>query len=176
MSSLGEGFNIKSLYEQVKRQDSAGSLFDLFKATIANSVEIIKLSEYIVPMEEEMRIDLILKSIYELEFISVEDYYGEIDVLLTINNIDNPLNIKRGQLIKYPSLVDLSSFRITEEEDLSAKSNKALNAIAVPSKKARVDGSRQNYNNTGLALPPIAKSNPKDSVTINNGNFNIGGV
>ena len=127
-------------------------------------------------MEEEMRIDLILKSIYELDYISIEDYYGEIDVLLTINNIDNPLNIKRGQIIKYPSIIDLDSYRITEEEDLSAESNKALRAISVPSKKTRVDNSRSNYNKTGLALPPIAKSNPKDAVVIKNGNFNIGGI
>jgi hypothetical protein len=127
-------------------------------------------------MEEEMRIDLILKSIYELDYISIEDYYGEIDVLLTINNIDNPLNIKRGQIIKYPSIIDLGSYRITEEDDLSAEANKALRAISVPSKKTRVDNSRSNYNKTGLALPPIAKSNPKDSVVINNDNFNIGGI
>jgi hypothetical protein len=123
-----------------------------------------------------MRIDLILKSIYELDYISIEDYYGEIDVLLTINNIDNPLNIKRGQIIKYPSIIDLASYRITEEDDLSAESNKALRAISVPSKKTRVDNSRSNYNKTGLALPPIAKSNPKDAVVIKNGNFNIGGI
>lgn len=176
MSSLGEGLNIKSLYEQVKKLDKEGALFDLFKSTIRNQVGTIKISEYIVPMEEEMRIDLILKSIYELEFVSIEDYYSEIDVLLTINNIDNPINIKRGQIIKYPSLVDLPSYRITEEADLSAESNKALRAISVPSKKTRVDNSRANYNKTGLALPPIAKSNPKDSVVIKNGNFNIGGI
>jgi len=95
---------------------------------------------------------------------------------LTINNIDNPLNIKRGQIIKYPSIIDLGSYRITEEDDLSAEANKALRAISVPSKKTRVDNSRSNYNKTGLALPPIAKSNPKDSVVINNDNFNIGGI
>ena len=172
MSSLSDGLNIKSLYEQVKKLDKEGALYDLFKSTIRNQVGTIKINEYVVPMEEEMRIDLILKSIYELDYISIEDYYGEIDVLLTINNIDNPLNIKRGQIIKYPSIIDLDSYRITEEEDLSAESNKALRAISVPSKKTRVDNSRSNYNKTGLALPPIAKSNPKDAVVIKNGNFN----
>jgi len=176
MSSLSDGLNIKSLYEQVKKLDIEVALYDLFKSTIRNQVGTIKINEYVVPMEEEMRIDLILKSIYELDYISIEDYYGEIDVLLTINNIDNPLNIKRGQIIKYPSIIDLASYRITEEEDLSAESNKALRAISVPSKKTRVDNSRSNYNKTGLALPPIAKSNPKDAVVIKNGNFNIGGI
>ena len=176
MSSLSDGLNIKSLYEQVKKIDKEGALFDLFKSTIRNQVGTIKINEYVVPMEEEMRIDLILKSIYELDYVSIEDYYGEIDVLLTINNIDNPLNIKRGQIIKYPSIIDLASYRITDEDDLSAEANKALIAISVPSKKTRVDNSRSNYNKTGLALPPIAKSNPKDSVVINNDNFNIGGI
>ena len=176
MSSLSDGLNIKSLYEQVKKLDIEVALYDLIKSTIRNQVGTIKINEYVVPMEEEMRIDLILKSIYELDYISIEDYYGEIDVLLTINNIDNPLNIKRGQIIKYPSIIDLDSYRITEEEDLSAESNKALRAISVPSKKTRVDNSRSNYNKTGLALPPIAKSNPKDAVVIKNGNFNIGGI
>lgn len=176
MSSLGEGFNIRSLYEQIKKIDTQGSLYDLFKSTIRNSVDTIKLAEYIVPIEEEMRIDLILKSIYELEYISIEDYYGDIDVLLTINNIDNPLNIKRGQVIKYPSLIELASFRITEEADLSAESNKALRAISVPSKKTRVDDSRKKYNKTGLALPPVANANPRDSVRMKNGKFNIGGI
>ena len=106
MSSLssGEGFNIKSLYEQVSKVDRKGELYDLFKSTIRNSVGTIKLNEYVVPMEEEMRIDLILKSIYELDYISIVDYYGEIDVLLTINNIDNlPKN-------KITSIAELKSY------------------------------------------------------------------
>ena len=65
MSSLSDGLNIKSLYEQVKKLDKEGALYDLFKSTIRNSVGTIKINEYVVPMEEEMRIDLILKSIYK---------------------------------------------------------------------------------------------------------------
>jgi hypothetical protein len=185
MSSLSpvEGFNIKSLYEQVKKandvSDTAardGNLYDLFRATITNSIELITYAQYIVPITEEMRIDLILKSIYELDFISLEDYYADVDVILTINNIDNPLNIRSGQVIKYPTLIELSSHRITEENDLSKELNSALNSISVPSKKTRVDNSRSNYNKTGRALPPIAKSNPKNSVSINQDKFKIGGI
>ncbi len=172
MSSLSDGLNIKSLFEQVTKPENG--LFNLFKSTIRNNVSQVKLNEYVVPVEEEMRIDLILKSIYELEHSDIQYYYNQIDVLLVINNIDNPLNIKRGQVIKYPSLVELDTYRITDEADISSNSQ-ALQAISVPSKQTRVDKSRANYNKTGLALPPIAKQNPKDSVVIKNGNFNIGG-
>jgi hypothetical protein len=174
MSSLSDGFSIKSLFEQVTKPENG--LYNLFKSTIRNNVDTIKLNEYIVPVEEEMRIDLIMKSIYELDYVSLEDYFGEVDVLLVINNIDNPLNIKRGQIIKYPSIVELESYRITEESDLSSVASQALNGIGVPSKRTRVDNSRKKYNKTGLALPPIANSNPKDSVVMKNGNFNIGGI
>lgn len=168
--------DIISLNTQVDRLQEEGALFDLFKATIKNFYNGSELKEYIVPVEEEMRIDLIMKSMYDLEFSMISDYYGEIDVLLIINNIDNPLNIKRDQVLYYPKLNDLSTYRITEETDLSVGSNGALRAISYPSKKTRVDGSRSSYNQSGLALPPTAKGKPRDAASFKNGNYSIGGL
>jgi hypothetical protein len=50
------------------------------------------LEEYIVQENEDMRFDLIMTSIYEDKM-----YYQYLDVILYLNNIDNPLNIRYGQ-------------------------------------------------------------------------------
>jgi hypothetical protein len=167
--------NIKSLYQDVKFKNG---YYDLFRATILYRYEQDsekKLSSYEVQESDEMRIDLVMKNIYDLSPDSA--YYLEnIDVLCVINNIDNPLNIKKGMILLYPSMGDIESFRITDEADLKSKKKSILNKIGVPNKQTRTDSSRKKYQENNFSLPPTANSKPKSPVTIENGNFKIGGV
>jgi hypothetical protein len=59
------------------------------------------LREYKVVLEDEMRVDLFFKNIYGIES-SVLHLYLHDDIILYINNIDNPLSIKEGMLLRYP--------------------------------------------------------------------------
>jgi len=189
--------DIKSLNEQIGQQRSANKptiksvgygvddiempsdrnfLYDLFKATIRNFVDTVKLQTYIVKPEEEMRIDNILKNMYELSDAETSNYYEEIDVILIINNIDNPLNIKSGQVLLYPSLADFDNFRIKNETDISTDSKQTIARLGVPDKTTRTDSTRQKYLQDGVALPPTINSVAKEGAQIKNGNYIVGGV
>jgi hypothetical protein len=106
----------------------------------------------------------------------VEYYSYDLDIICTINNIQNPLNIKEGMVLKYPRLGDLENFRITEEENLNSKKKSILGRIGIPNKSTRTDKSRKQYQQNGYALPPTVNSSPRSSVQIGGGNFKIGGV
>ena len=64
----GEG-NIKSLSEQITKSKFRG-LYNLFDPTIVKSVYTLK--PFIVGREHEMRIDLIVKDMYEMEYVGPE--------------------------------------------------------------------------------------------------------
>jgi len=99
-----------------------------------------------------------------------------IDVILTINNIDNPLNIKKGMVIKYPGLGEIDFFRIEVPTDLSKKRVDILGRLGKPNKQTKADPARQKYLKDEISLPPTVNSTPKTPVTIKNGQFNIGGI
>lgn len=162
--------------KDVKLNQDEGLLYDLFKATISNFIDTIQLGSYIVKPEDEMRIDLILKNMYELENDAIQNYFGNIDIILVINNIDNPLNIKSGQVLFYPPLADFDEFRIRLENDVSTQSRDVIRRLGVPDKTSRVDSSRKKYLSDGVALPPTVNPNPKDGATIKNGQFIVGGI
>ena len=74
--------------------DKVDGFYDLTQLTFRYDVGV-SLSQYTVQKGEEMRMDLVCESIY-----NNTDY---IDILCSINNIDNPLNIREGQIIIYPT-------------------------------------------------------------------------
>lgn len=170
--------NIKSLYQDIKFKDG---YYDLFKATILyryqqeSDFSNKNLLTYEVQESDEMRLDLIMKNMYDITPDSTY-YYENIDVLCTINNIDNPLNIKKGMILLYPPMGDIESFRIGDETDLKSKKKSIFNKIGVPNKQTRTDSARKKYQQNNYSLPPTVNSKPKSPVTIENGNFKIGGV
>ena len=134
-----------------------------------------------VQQEDEMRIDLIFQKMYDLQSYEVGPYLENIDVILTINNIDNPLNISAGMVIKYPELGSFDLFRIENDEESSQKKKSIMEKLGKPNKKTKVDPKRKGYLNAGNALPPTVNSKPKAPVTLsnkggNNGSFLIGGL
>jgi hypothetical protein len=168
--------NIGDDISDVMMPDDKDTLIDLFKSTIYNFVDTIPLSTYIVQPYEEMRIDLIMKNMYELNEIEIKNYYENVDILLTINNIDNPLNIKSGQVLIYPPLGNLADYRILVETDITTQSRAAIAKIGVPDKTTKPDSSRKNYLEKGVALPPTVNRNPKEGAVIKNGKYIVGGL
>ena len=92
--------DIISLKDSLKYDENG--LVNLFKPVILNPTDNVSLGSYMVGRDDEMRIDLIFRNIYELSAVEVGIYLGNVDVLLSLNNIDNTLNIKEGTIIRYP--------------------------------------------------------------------------
>ncbi len=70
--------------DKLKRSTDNQNLFDLTTATFKFSWVDAQYTQYKVKKGEEMRIDLICNSIY--------GNVDNIDILLNVNNISNPLN------------------------------------------------------------------------------------
>jgi len=173
--------NIKSLYKTLRTDKTQSGLLNLFQPTIrgglAESDTDFAFRTYVVTKEDEMRVDLIMKNMYDLSYFEVMDVYQHIDVILTINNIDNPLNIKEGTEIRYPRDIEhLEAFRVETTEERSVTKNKIASKIGVPNKQTRKDKSRSDYLNNGLALPPTVLDKPKPPVRLSDSNFSVGGL
>jgi hypothetical protein len=86
------------------------------------------------------------------------------DILLNVNNIDNPLNIKEGSVILYP-INDIDILRY------SAPDNVDINKVLANSNKAtRKDQSRKQYAENNLNLPPTVLEESTNQFNIDNPN------
>jgi hypothetical protein len=142
------------------KKNTDGS-YDLTQLTFQyrNDVEIY---QYEVQKGEEMRMDLVCESIYgSIEYI---------DIIMHINNIDNPLNIKEGTILLYPDSNKISLFRIIEE-----KKSDVQNQIVNTNKTTRKDSNRETYIKQGYSLPPVVLEKPTEPVRIEGDNIVIGG-
>lgn len=166
--------NITSLNNLVTNEEQDG-LFDLFDNFILYRTDV-SMSEYVVKKFEEMRIDVIFQSMYGFEPNEVDLYLSDIDIILVINGIDNPLNIKEGMVLKYPSLVeDFEKFRYTEDKLNSSRRN-VLPRLVVPNVSTKKDKDRENYKKSGYSLPPVVLETPKAPVRVDNGQIKMGGL
>jgi hypothetical protein len=129
--------------------------------TPSHVYENLILEEYIVKEHEEMRFDLIIESMYETKL-----YYEYLDIILYINNIDNPLNVMSGQKILYPPKESLDSYRITIEDTEILGENKSINGNH--SKVNRVDKNRADFINSNYTLNPVQSIDNKTSVDLIN--------
>ncbi|NBO23326.1 hypothetical protein EBU94_08320 [bacterium] len=120
------------------------------------------MQSYLVSKSDEMRIDVISNEIYGT--------VDEADVLLSINEIDNPLNIKEGDVIMYVSYETLQEYRIATIDNKEA-TDKLLNA----NKSTKKDTNRKNYVESGLVLTPTVQEVPQPPVKIENTQIVIGG-
>jgi hypothetical protein len=141
----------------------------LLETPVHNYNGTIQLKEYTVQKGEEMRLDLIIESIY-----GDISYYKDVDVILYINGIDNPLNIREDQVIKYPNVGDLPSFRYTENGDTPDDTIKR--SLAVVNKSTRVDKNRAKFVENDYSLPPILLNSSNPPVTIDVDKIIVGGL
>jgi phage pi2 protein 07 len=128
------------------------------------------LQTYVVQKQEDMRIDLVMQSIYE----DISDL-SDVDVLLYINNIDNPLNIREGMILYYPKEEDFDNYRFNEESMVVDKKS-IKQQLGVLNKTTRIDEKRKKFLDADYSLPPVVKSESKPSVTIDSGSIKIGGL
>lgn len=121
-------------------KDSSGN-YDLTQSTFQTLTDgSVRYSSYIVQRGEEMRIDLVCNSIY--------GNTNACDILLNVNEIDNPLNIKEGSIIIYP-VENLDGLRYSENNN-----KEQIQTLANSNKATRKDKSRNNYQENNLNLPP----------------------
>jgi hypothetical protein len=171
--------DIKSLNEYIRPSEDGAGLNNLFRPVLlrADIKSLVDVRRHEVKQEEEMRIDLILQNIYEIPSNQVFNYLEQIDVLLALNNIDNPLNIRKGLVIYYPSEIGkLDDFRNNQTEDQDLIKSSVAKKLAVPNKTTRKDKSRSAYLESGYSLPPVVQEIPKPPVRIDNDRFSIGGL
>lgn len=168
--------DIKSLFEGVRRTFN-DDLYDIFPSTIKfDGGADVTFSEYEVLEEDEMRIDLVFQKMYELKPSEVGIYLGDIDIILKLNNIDNPLNIKKGMVLRYPNLGSLNSFRFERDEESKSSKKSLVQKLAKPNKQTRTDSNRKKYVDNDYSLPPTVNSMPKQPIIVEGNSFKIGGL
>jgi hypothetical protein len=150
-------YDIKRLVRDVIQDN----LYNLFEPTFKSRTGF-QMQTYLVSKSDEMRIDVISNEIYGTP--------DECDVLLSINDIDNPLNIKEGDSIMYVNYETLQEYRI-ETIDNKEATDRLLNA----NKSTRKDPNRKNYVESGLVLTPTVQEVPQPPVKIENTQIVIGG-
>ncbi len=161
------------VFKEMKTVRAQGGLYDLFEGFMLYRLDITLL-ETEVAEEEEMRIDLLFQRIYDLEPNVTDLYLKEIDIILFINHIDNPLNLKAGMIIKYPELSQTGNYRYVE--DPNSRSRNKTPILAVPNVSTKRDSDRENFKKNGYSLPPVAKPVPSPSVRLDDGKVKIGGL
>lgn len=157
--------NIKSL-ESLKYNINL-DMFDMFIPQFMNIGG--SLNTYIVQTYEEMRIDNVMMSMYNND----TNVLSDIDVILFINGIDNPLNIQVGDVLYYPPLEELSSYRFIYEGGVSDDVKKVL---ATPNKTTKIDSNRTAYVDNDYTLPPVVMDQLKEPVRVENDKIVIGGL
>lgn len=171
--------NIFSLYNTVKFNTTDG-VYNLFEPTIIfknDSASIDNWQEYTVTDTDEMRIDLIFQNMYNITPNSIYEMLENIDIILRINNIDNPLNIKEGMVLRFPTMGQFETYRYSEV--LEQTNNDVIKQLGVqnnPNKTTRVDPNRQNYIENDFSLSPVVLDTPREPVRIVDGRFSIGGL
>jgi len=129
-----------------------------------------EVSSYVVQKDEDMRIDLVMKSIYD------EGYdLSDIDIILYINDIDNPLNIREGMVLYYPDIESLDDYRFYQEE-VVVNNKSVKEKLGVLNKTTRVDEKRKKFIDADYSLPPVVKQKSSPSVTFDSDNIKIGGI
>ena len=94
-----------------------------------------------------------------------------------LNNIDNPLNIKEGMVLKFPTVGKFETYRYSEIlEDTNNDVIKQLGVPNRPNKTTKVDPNRQNYIENDYSLSPVVLDTPREPVRIIDGKFSIGGL
>jgi hypothetical protein len=112
-----------------KNLKKKGEIYDIFEKNIRYSREVT-LYFYIVPIEREMRLDLISKDIY-----GSSDYMEE---LIVMNHIINPYSIKVGQILNFCPKAQMNSLYTKDEMQVDDSSKQKM-IKAAQSKKTKTD-------------------------------------
>jgi len=143
------------------KKSTSDNLYDLTKLTFRSTFDGLNFGEYKIQKGEEMRIDLICQSIY-----GNIDY---VDIILNINNISNPLNVKEGTLIIYPSADSIADLKLKD-----SKNNNVQVSLSSGNKASSPDPERQKYIEENYSLPPTIMDRPTEQVIVSGDTIKIG--
>lgn len=170
-----EDFNIRPFGDFVVEKRVAGqSVYDLFRPAVSIIEQMPVMDTFEVTEYEEGRIDLVIEGMYG----DLNLGYADLDIILYINGIDNPLSIMKGDILLYPPLEAMGDMRwIAKDEKFEkAKRNRTLGVpVGQPNKTTRKDKNRIDYLDK-VAFPPTINEVPRPGVIIENGQIKIGGV
>ena len=103
-------------------------------------------------------------------------YYEFLDVILYINNIDNPLNVISGQKILYPPKESLDLFRINIDSTELLGDDQNSKISGNHSKVNRVDKNRADFINNNYTLNPVQSWDNQSSVSLDGNDLIITGL
>lgn len=166
-----EKYDIKCLSELINKSDDLNiKIYDLFDTNISWFANY-EFSTYVVEESDEGRIDLIMDAIY-----GVDGYeFSDLDVLLYLNYINNPLNILAGTEIIYVDSKSLPEYRYSGGK-FDSTVDDIKKAISVPNKTNRVDKNRQKFIENDYSLPPVVSSSNTSPVQITDDKIIVGGL
>lgn len=147
----------------LKRSEKNENLYDLTKLTFRSAFREVVFNSYKVQKGEEMRIDLVCQSIY--------GNVDNIDIILNFNNISNPLNIKEGTVIFYPSNESFDKFFLNETTTENVQQK-----ISTAGKSTAVDPDRKAYVEQNYSLPPTVLDKPTEQVTLTGDTIKVQGL
>jgi hypothetical protein len=130
---------IKDL-ELLKRNSNQDNLYDLTQTNLKFD-PTLEGTYFVISDEEEMRVDLVSYAIY--------DNVDSVDYILTLNDIDNPLNIMSGDYIKYIPQTQLNLVEL----NVSKVDNVSLGLINT-NKKTKIDPNREIFVSNNYSFPP----------------------
>lgn len=147
--------------DKLIRDINQDNLYNFFDPTFT-LLGGVSLSSHVVSLEQEMRMDLVSQELY-----SSSDF---VDFLLHINDIDNPLNIKQGDIIVYPPITTEPDYRVKNTDNNNVRA-RLLNV----NKSTKKDENRKKYIEDNFSLPPTFLKEPEKAVKIVDGQIVIGG-
>lgn len=170
-----EDFDIRPFGEFIQEKVVDGQIIsDFFRPMAAVTESMPAMQTFVVTEYEEGRIDLVLEGMYG----DLNLAYPDLDIILYLNGIDNPLSIKLGDVLVYPPLETMTDMRwVGRNEKVDrARRNRTLGVpVGQPNKTARRDKNRTDYLDK-IAFPPTINEVPRPGVAIENGQIRIGGV
>lgn len=154
---------ISQLDNTLKREDPS-DLYDITKVSFSYPIDRdFNIGFYVVSEYEEMRMDLVSNLIY-----GNTDY---IDFLCSLNNIKNPLSIKRGDLIAYVDQEQVVKFKDTKMDKDDVR-----RVISNKRKRTKIDPNRTKFlEEKGYSLPPTVTKSDYKPIKHQDGRTHIGG-
>jgi hypothetical protein len=157
-------FNIKSL-ESLSRDENQEDFYDLFVQHYSALGDNVQLRFYIVDRSREMRLDLVCT-----------DLYGDLSnlqMLMFINNIDNPFGVQESDIIFWVEGKDLSKVQTLDPKIIEDGRDNLINAF----KASLSDPARSAYlqNRGADQLPPNVLPTNAPKIQVDNNSIVIGG-
>ena len=142
------------LYDITKliRDPKQENLYNLFVPTFQDTGSPY-FTKFSVTEEKMMRLDLVSYDNYNTD--------GYVDILCSVNYIDNPLNIMEGDILKCPSTDQISGYRL---DDVGREN--AVSQANTTEQSNFVDENRKKYVSQSYNITPTSLPEPKDPVRI----------